>query len=246
MTVESLHRKVWSLSVRANARAPITLGEIHAVDTDCCADTQSLENLLSADERQRAQRFHFERDRRRYVAAHAALRQLLATRLEVKVSQLEFVVGDYGKPRLAATLSASGLHFNLSHSSALALIALCHHCELGVDVEAIRSVNDEAGLADSCFSPMERREYHSTAATARRDAFFSGWTRKEAIIKALGKGLSQPLDSFDVSLSPDQPARIHRFESVAGADCGLCRASFTPAPDYVAAVAVRAYECHVI
>jgi 4'-phosphopantetheinyl transferase len=115
-----------------------------------------------------------------------------------------------------------------------------------VDVEAIRPLRDEAQLVRSCFSQREQEEYRRVDAAGRTAAFFSGWTRKEAFIKGLGKGLSQPLDSFDVSLAPALPARLLRFENRSGQECGWCLAGFTPAPDFVAAVATQGRECQVI
>jgi 4'-phosphopantetheinyl transferase len=147
---------------------------------------------------------------------------------------------------LASPFDDAGLRFNLAHSDDLAVVALCRQREVGVDVEAIRPLRDEADLVRSCFSQREQEEYLSTLPAARNTAFFSGWTRKEAFIKGLGKGLSQPLDSFDVSLASDMPAQILRVENRSGRECGWCLASFTPAPGFIAAVVTQGRECMVI
>jgi len=226
---------------------PAKLGEIRAIHLDQPEElVAALARQLSASELERARRYYFDRDRRRFVVARAELRQILASELEVTPQSIQFEYGAYGKPSLASPFDDAGLRFNLAHSGDLAVVALCRQCEVGVDLEAIRPLRDEADLVRSCFSQREQEEYLSTLPAARNAAFFSGWTRKEAFIKGLGKGLSQPLDSFDVSLASDMPAQLLRVENRSGRECGWCLASFTPAPGFVAAVVTQGRECMVI
>jgi 4'-phosphopantetheinyl transferase len=237
--LDIMQRK-WSLAVRSTAAVTNTVGEIRGIPLDRPEEVvDSLALELSAAERSRASRYYFERDRRRFIVARGEMRRILAARLDTVPSSIEFTYGPYGKPALAPPFDRSGWRFNLAHSEDLALIALCRNGEVGIDVEAIRTLQDEAQLVASCFSPREQAEYHSLGPSDRREGFFRCWTGKEAFIKGLGKGLSQPLDSFDVSISPELPAQISRQR-------GWCLARFTPASGFIAAVVTRGQECHVI
>jgi 4'-phosphopantetheinyl transferase len=226
---------------------PIVCGEIRAVCLNQPEELVStLAGALSEAELARARRYHFDRDRRRFLVARGELRRILACELGVDSQAIEFVYGPYGKPSLAPPFDATGLRFNLAHSDELAVVALCHRGEVGIDVEAVRPMRDEAELVRICLSQREQQEYRSIDPASRNAAFFSGWTRKEAFIKGLGKGLSHPLDSFDVSLAPQMPSQIHRVGNLSGEECGWCLASFIPAPGYIAAVATQGRECRVI
>ena len=194
--------------------------------------------LLSEDERQRAGRFAFERDWRRYIVARGRLRQLLAERLGIAPHAVEFAYGRRGRPALAPALDR-GLCFNVAHSGEIALYVFARHRAVGVDVEAVRGLPDADAIAARFFSRREYEDYSALAPVYRRRAFFSCWTRKEAYIKALGDGLYHPLDAFDVTLAPGEPARIRRVADAPGETCGWEIESFVPAPGYVAAVVVE-------
>lgn len=162
------------------------------------------ESTLSADEAQRAARFHFPKDRDRFIAAHGILRQIIGRYLHCKPDELTFSVNQYGKPSLVD----SNLEFNLSHSGDFALLAITQNRKVGVDVERIRQGISSHVIAQQYFSKAEVAELQSLPITQREAAFFTCWTRKEAYIKAQGIGLSLPLESFDVSLSPNEPAML--------------------------------------
>ncbi len=161
---------------------------------------------LSRDERERAGRFRIDDVRRRYVVAHAILRRILAGYVDTMPSALRFEAGPYGKPWLAPPYEA--LSFNLAHSGALALIAVTGCRELGVDIEEHRALDDAERIAERFFSSAEVAAFRALPASERQPAFFRCWARKEAFVKALGLGLTAPLDSFDVSLGPDEPCRL--------------------------------------
>jgi 4'-phosphopantetheinyl transferase len=156
---------------------------------------------LSADEVARARRFVFERDRHRYIAAHAALRQLLAQHSGQAGERLRFVAGRFGKPAMTSA-TAGGLHFNLSHSHGIGLVALSARHELGVDIEVIRPMHDALQLAAAYFSPTEQAALAACPEAQRDRAFFVCWTRKEACLKAVGIGLDLALDGFEVGIEP--------------------------------------------
>lgn len=199
------------------------------------AALQRLDSALSAEEAARAERFVFIPDRRRYVAAHGLLRLVLAGYLGTSPDAVAFRSNSDGKPRLA---HCERLRFNLSHSGLLGLLAVSANREVGVDIEEIRDVDDIENLAETCFSPVEQAALAAVPAAQRRWAFFAGWTRKEAFLKALGEGLSRPLDSFDVSLAPGEPARLLRVQGAPGAPESYAVRSLEPAPGYVGALVV--------
>lgn len=162
---------------------------------------RSQESCLSDEERRRAASFRFEKDRQRYLAAHVALRERLAVFVGCPPEQLAFEAGEQGKPRLAkGSSSATGVHFNLSHSEDLALVALSEEEEVGVDLEVIRAVEDAPALAALVFGVNERRVLRGLTGTERDCAFLQGWTRKEACLKALGTGLSLSPLGFEAGL----------------------------------------------
>jgi 4'-phosphopantetheinyl transferase len=191
---------------------------------------------LSEDERQRAGRYAFEREWRRFVVARGRLRQLLGERLGARPQDIAFTYGKHGKPALARPYSHSGLSFNLAHSGDLAVYAFAQAQELGVDVEAMRPLADADGIASRFFSATEKQAYQTLASCHRRTGFFNCWTRKEAFVKALGDGLSHALEDFDVSLAPGEPARILRVADTPGDACGWRLESFVPAPGFVGAL----------
>lgn len=165
------------------------------------------EPSLSTEERWRARRFHHERDRRRFVAAHAGLRHVLARYVDRAPGALRFARGAWGKP----SLDPPELEFNLAHSDDLAIVAVARARPVGVDIERVRPVPDLDRLARSFLSPREREELATVAGAARAGAFLRGWTRKEAVVKGTGVGLSLPLASFDVPLAEaDAPVLVPR------------------------------------
>ena len=167
-----------------------------------------LQTLLSADEVQRAARFHFSADQRRYIVGRGVLRMLLGRYLASDPQTLRFDYNAYGKPQLASPIDEASLQFNLSHSGAMALYAFARHCQLGIDLEQIRPDIEWATLTSQVFSRQEQQAFAALPLEERVAAFFRGWTRKEAFIKAHGKGLSLPLDQFDITLTSAEPARL--------------------------------------
>lgn len=200
-----------------------------------------LEKTLSADELSRAAKFRIAGDRNRYIAARGVLRKLLATRLGKDPRDLQFAYGPKGKPSLRhSDPSAPRLQFNVSHSHGLAVYAVARDRNLGVDVELARSGFDSEGIARRYFSAREMQELRSLPAEKRTIGFFNCWTRKEAYIKADGRGLEIALDSFDVTLLPGMPARFLR-----GVPAGWQLKSFVPAAGYVSALAYDGPPCEV-
>jgi 4'-phosphopantetheinyl transferase len=212
------------------------------------ADTKRVERWLSLDERQRAQRFRFDRDRNRFIVRRAVLRMLLGEYLESPAGDIAFVYRALGKPALAPAFDRHRLSFNASHSHDLAVVAVAFDRTLGVDVEWVRPLVDLEAIARRFFAPRENLALNRVAPAERVQAFFNCWTRKEAFVKASGEGLTRALDSFEVSLTPGEPARLLHCADVAERDAMTLRA-FVPAPGYVGAIAatgcdwtLRCYE----
>lgn len=155
--------------------------------------------LLDAEEQARAARFRFAHLTQNFIADHARLRILLGHYLATAPKKLRFTKNAYGKPALAHP--ETRLRFNLSHTAGFTLLAISLDHELGVDVEAVRPMEDWQEIAASHFSAAENAELRSFDASDRNDAFFRCWTRKEAFLKASGEGLSKPLDAFSVSIA---------------------------------------------
>jgi 4'-phosphopantetheinyl transferase len=167
---------------------------------------EQLEPLLSADERERARRFHFERDRRRWVIARGWLRTLLGRYLAAAPETLSFHYGRFGKPQV--TNLETALEFNVSHSGEILLIAVTLRRAVGVDVERIRPDLSVIEIAERFFSPAECSALAALPPDVQPDAFFDCWTRKEAYIKARGDCLALPLHQFDVAFLPGEPAEL--------------------------------------
>ena len=181
--------------------------------------------LLSEAERERADRFYFERDRVLFTAAHAGLRRVLAEHLDGDPAGLGFEEDDLGRPGL---VGVEGLHFSLSHSGDRALVAVACMPRVGVDVEVHRDRIELERLAERNFSLAERAELLECRGEDLVRGFFRIWTRKEAYVKALGKGLRHPLEDFDVNMGDQarfgsfrdgsDPARWSRVDLSLGAN----------------------------
>jgi len=160
-------------------------------------ETAALEAILSADERRRAASFVFAADGRRFVVGRARLRQILSRYVAMPPEALRFRYGLHGKPALSPARPAP--NFNLSHSGGLAALVIAS-CHVGIDIEEVRPV--DGAVAERFFSAGENAALRGLRGADWRDAFYRCWTRKEAVVKALGKGLSLRLASFDVSVAP--------------------------------------------
>jgi len=205
------------------------------------SQVRSLWDTLTADERQRAERYIFEKDRTHFVVARGLLRVLLGRYLRQDPPHLRFTYGPHGKPALATDTGRATLCFNVSHSHGLALYAVTRSREVGVDVERIRPEVAQEKIAERFFSPREVTVLRALPTPLQATAFFACWTRKEAYIKAKGEGLALPLDQFDVSLAPGEPAALLRTAwDPQEAACWTLQ-DLAPASGYRAAVAVAGH-----
>jgi 4'-phosphopantetheinyl transferase len=190
---------------------PLGADDVHVWQASLDVATELADRLaacLDDDERQRAGRFHFRRDRNRYLVGRGRLRQMLGAYLHVAPEGVRFQYSKVGKPALSEGSGSADLRFNVTHSHGLALYALTRGRDVGVDVERVRSDLAWNELAERYFAPTEIAELMALPPDRQRLAFFTCWTRKEAYVKALGLGLSVPLDGFAVTLAPDRPPAL--------------------------------------
>ncbi len=192
--------------------------------------------LLSVDERQRSDRFGSAKLKSLYVLSRSGLRILLGHYLNSSPEKIELTHRPNGKPELR---SAVPLRFNVSHSGQMAVYAFTVGCELGIDIEELRPLEDAEAIAARHFSNAEISELRSLEGEERNLAFFRCWTRKEAYLKAIGEGLTVPLDLFQVTLLPETPARlVHIGGDIAAAGDWIFH-NLDMAPGYVGAYVYR-------
>ena len=202
--------------------------------TDSAIASVAPELLL--DERARADRYRLPNDRTRFIAARACLRRILSSYLGVAPGVVSFEYGRYGKPRLTSDFAESDVHFNIAHSEELAVFAFARSHEVGVDIEQIQPNVHCLELARHFFAPEEQQALEALATEDRIQAFYRCWTRKEAYVKAIGAGLSLPLDSFTVSVSTNDVPIDVRTSSPSANGCTLI--DISPDPNFAAALAI--------
>ena len=215
--------------------------EAHVWRAGLAPDTERAARFLpslSADERERAERFARAPDRERFILGRGALRSLLGRYLDRDPKQIEFSYGRYGKPALAGS-AAGALVFNVSHSRDLALFVLVRGRQVGIDLEFLREGVACQRIAARFFSRAEAADLAGVPAADETRAFFNCWTRKEAYLKARGEGILADLDNFTVSLRPEEPAALRHSDRGAGEAARWQLAALDPGPGYVGALCVE-------
>lgn len=198
---------------------------------------EACQAVLSPDELQRAERFRFAQDRQRYVIGRYVLRKILARYLNCAAQVIAFAYNSAGKPSLAG--SATEFRFNVAHSQNVAIYAVTKHREIGVDVEAIRSIAEWMDIAQRFFSAAEHARLLALPPEKRLTGFYHCWTRKEACLKAMGTGLGGGLAEMEVSLDPDQRPELLRHPAGVHELGQWHLFSSVPARNYLAALAIR-------
>ena len=204
---------------------------------------RELRHTLSSDEKDRAEKFRFDRDRTSYIVRHSVLRSILSLYTNTAPKQLKFFEGSHGKPEITLSPDQSTVRFNLSDSRDAALIAVTRGRQIGIDIEYIQKDFEWKEIVDRFFSPREVAMIQAFPAELREEAFFRCWTRKEAYIKARGQGLSIPLNQFDVSVVPGEPPRLSFPNNDAPDSTRWFFQELAPCPNYVAALAVEGDNC---
>ncbi len=198
-----------------------------------------LSRLLAADEAARAARFRFARDHDRFIVARAALRSIVGLYVNQKPGEVTFVYGQHGKPALAMDAGTAHVQFNMSHSDGLALCGVTLGRQIGIDVERIRPEIADETIAEHYFSQREISTLRALPPALQTEAFFTCWTRKEAYIKATGKGLALPLAQFDVSMAPGEPAALLSTRPDLGEARRWSMHHLEPGEGYAAALVVE-------
>ncbi|HYW06874.1 MAG TPA: 4'-phosphopantetheinyl transferase superfamily protein [Longimicrobium sp.] len=201
---------------RAPTPVRIQAGEVHVWRASLAPPPALLARFhatLSDAERSQAGRFRFPVHRDRFIAGRGIQRAILSRYVGAAPGALAFRAAKYGKPELEG---GGELRFNVSNAEDLALYAVALSREVGVDLENVRPMPDGVSIAERFFSAEENAVFRALAPALRDAAFFACWTRKEAFIKAVGEGLSMPLDRFDVTLAPGEPARLLRTRGDPG------------------------------
>jgi len=194
---------------------------------------------FSVDEQQRAERFRIGNLRNHYVAARGMMREVLARYLGTSSQSLAFTYAAHGKPSLASSWRDTGLDFNLAHSHCAAVLAVTQGEPIGVDIEQIRPMPNAGALMERFFAAEEIDAWKRLNEKLRLEAFFRGWTRKEAYLKAVGSGLSFPLDRFCITIDPSQTPRVLSIDGDVKEAARWWLTSFDPAETFVAALAMR-------
>jgi 4'-phosphopantetheinyl transferase len=223
MTISTRDVHVW--------RASLTVSETRLADFHA---------ILADDERNRAARFRNPQHGAHYTVGRGVLRMLLGRYLNRQPQDICFSYSDYGKPSLKDATAT--LRFNLSHSQELALYAFTQRREIGIDIEHTRPVPSRDQIAEQFFSPNENQALRALPAAQQTIGFFNCWTRKEAYIKAHGEGLSLPLDQFDVTLAPDQPAALLETRVALDSAERWALEALQPGADYRAALVVEGQD----
>lgn len=198
-----------------------------------------LKQILLPEEKAQAARFRFNHDRRRFIVGRGLLRTVLACYLQVSPQEPMFAYGPQGKPYLASPSSGSkGICFNMSHSHRLALYAVAAGNEVGVDLERVTPFPDMAAIAERFFSPGEKSALRAFAEPEATEFFYDVWTKKEAYIKAIGKGFSQGLDRFTVALGSKESNALLEVDGDPSASRGWWLQRLEPSVGYLGAICI--------
>ena len=215
----------------------------HASVSEHLEQLAFLRQVLSHDETSRADRFVFEEDRQRYIIARGLLRVILGVYLEFPPEELVFEYGDYGKPQLKwSARTHPSVCFNLSHASDLVVYALTYEGAVGIDVERIRAFDNASHIVDRYFAENEKTVFQQLSRHRKAEVFFHSWTRKEAIIKALGTGMSYPMDRFTITLLPEEPMQLLHIDDPCYHSTEWSMTEFIPRQGYVGAVAIQSRD----
>jgi 4'-phosphopantetheinyl transferase len=228
--------------------APLAGNEIHVWATTLAAPPSVLENFattLSPEEKERAYKFKFEKHRNRFIAGRGALRAILAPYLRANAAKLRFVYSANGKPALAEEFAGDGIHFNLAHSEEMVLVAVTRMGAVGVDVEGVRPVKDVEELVARFFSQRESEAFRKVSDDQKPAAFFNLWTRKEALLKATGEGITRSLSLVEVSFLPGEPARLLAISGDAAKAAEWSLRELAPAAGFTGAIAIQAQDISV-
>jgi 4'-phosphopantetheinyl transferase len=209
------------------------------------SEMKYFESILAEDEIDRANRFYFAKDRKRFVAGRGLLRVILSSYVGMSPGEIIFAYGSHGKPALKRQDGQAAIEFNLAHTHAMAIYAITQDRPVGVDIEFIQADFPIEEVAKNFFSSSELAALQALPRKLRVAAFFKCWTRKEAFIKALGDGLSRPLADFDVSLVPGEPAQLLNVGWAPEETSRWCIKDIDAVPGFSAAMVFSGSQCRM-
>jgi 4'-phosphopantetheinyl transferase len=202
----------------------------------------SFQRILCSSEMERARRFRLDQHRNRFIAGRGFMRTLLSHYLQTEPATLEFVYNCYGKPSLSGAFAQSELNFNLAHSESVALFAIARAGAIGVDVERIRPLTEADKLVTQYCSAREITVFQKLPPDQKPVAFFNLWTRKEAWLKATGKGIGHLLNMVEVSFVPGESARFLSLPGEPQTKASWILHELAPRSGFIAALAIAAQE----
>ncbi|BAU66329.1 phosphopantetheine-protein transferase [Stanieria sp. NIES-3757] len=202
-------------------------------------EIEQLEQILSEDERSRANRFRFPHLKDRFIVARGNLRKILSYYLQIESNSIKFEYTSRGKPQLATNLNQIGLQFNLSHSQDLALYGFSINQKIGIDLEHLRSIYDVEKLAQRFFSEREYKLITESDFDKKQQVFLQFWTAKEAYLKATGEGLVDSLSEIEFLRKLDQSISLQSVHGNTKAAQNWLVENFIPAADYIATLAIE-------
>lgn len=212
----------------------LPLGQAAQHDLERCYD-----QLLTSEERQRCERFAFERDRRQFLAGRSLLRIVLSKYTAIPPHLWRFRVNDFGKPTIESPATGPDLRFSVTHTSSVAAVAVAVGFQVGVDAECVSRSTDWQTVAEKYFAPEEWGYLESLSDAEQRAGFFQIWTLKEALLKAVGQGLSIPLNAFRFEFPVGQSPQVHFSRALPNRPDEWRFWLFTAPPDLQFAVAVE-------
>lgn len=228
---------------------PLVDSDLHVWSASLAGSPEELahySSLLSADEKTRAEKFYFERDRHRYIFGRGILRTLLAGYLKINPSKIEFMYGAHGKPALKKAYHDKILQFNLAHSNDWGLYIFGWDRQLGIDLEHVRPLQDADDFAKRFFSRQESAWINSLPMDQKWGAFYKLWTCKEAFLKANGSGLTIPLNEAEIFIQDDNSAKLVSIGGVSDKAAKWQLEIFNPIDDYQAAIAFEGNQGQIV
>lgn len=202
---------------------------------------------LSKDEIERANRFYFEKDRMQFIVRRGILKQIISKYLEIDPKNLLFEYNPFGKPFLVTNSLKNNIKFNMSHSKNMALYCISSQKDVGIDIEFTQKKVEFHLIIERFFSHNEKAFIQNITTNKRKEAFFKIWTRKEAILKALGKGISFPLEKVDVSFNKENfITQINDNDDGQFTESSWYVEDLLPANNYIASIAIEASDSGLI
>jgi 4'-phosphopantetheinyl transferase len=197
--------------------------------------------LLSKEEWQRTNQLRGSELQNQYILCHGVLRMIVSEYTDTDPTNIAFEHGEFGKPKISGFRGKDGIEFNLAHTRGLGVYAFNLDARVGIDIEHLSIFPEMEAVASQIFDPETKRFWQSLPEEKKMVAFYNGWTRKEAYLKAMGTGLKNGLKKVEVTIVPEEPARLRGFNESPDRPIFWSLESFNVHSEYIGAIA---YEGH--